>query len=107
MPQQGLPRAEGGSPRSIEQTHCDATQPVPIKALQPQPYGSRSELPIEQIPTENAALATEKKISTAPLRIAVRRYVRFAGDGCFDSHLKFALHVRYFFIKLLINIRLS
>ena len=50
MPQQGLHRAEG-SPRSIEQTRCGVTQPVPIKALQSEPYGSRSELPIEQIST--------------------------------------------------------
>jgi transposase InsO family protein len=33
MPQQGLHRAER-SPRSIEQTRCGVTQPVPIKALQ-------------------------------------------------------------------------
>jgi hypothetical protein len=49
MPQQGLHCAQG-SPRRIEQTRCEVTQPVPIKALQPKPYGSRSELPIEQVP---------------------------------------------------------
>jgi hypothetical protein len=49
MPQQDLHRAEG-SPRSIEQTCRGVTQPVPVEALQLQPYGSRPELPIEQIP---------------------------------------------------------
>jgi len=50
MPQQGLHGAEG-SPRRIEQTRCEVTQPVPSKALQPQPYGGRPELPIEQVAT--------------------------------------------------------
>ena len=48
MTKQGLHRAEG-STRSIEQTRCGVTQPVPIEALQSEPYGSRPELPIKQV----------------------------------------------------------
>jgi hypothetical protein len=48
MPKQGLHRAEV-STRSIEQTRCGVTQPVPIKTPQSEPYGSRPELPIKQV----------------------------------------------------------
>ena len=50
MTQQGLHRAEG-SPRSIQQARRGVAQPVPIETPSVRASGSRSQLPIEQVPT--------------------------------------------------------